>query len=80
MKTRPYRGKLIPVKKGGVNLQLCAQEKTLLKSLLEEKIDTYMTRLEIEKNKVIKRDLTYYQKIYSKLTKKKQCPNCREWI
>lgn len=75
---RPYRGKLVKVKKGGVNVQLCAQEKALLKSLIENWINrnekTCIT------NKILKRDLAYYSKTYSKLTGYKKCPFCGKWV
>jgi len=77
---RPYRGRMIPIKKGGVNIQLCSQEKTLLKSAIELMITNLELSLESKKNSIFKRDLTYYKKIYTKLTKKKICPSCGEWI
>ena len=75
---RNYRGKKIPVKKGGVNIQLCAQERALLKSIVFEWL---LKNEKLSKNnKVIKRDYCYFRKIYGKLSKKKVCPNCGKWI
>lgn len=74
---RPYRGKMIEVKKGGTNIQLCAQEIHLLKDVLWDK----MSSLEkpSKNNRILARDLTYYRKIYGKLTKQSRCVNCGEW-
>lgn len=71
---------MIPVKKGGMNIQLCSQERSLLDDLLFKEIDRIELILEKEKNAILKRDLTYYRKIYSKLTKKRLCSNCGAWI
>jgi hypothetical protein len=77
MKMRAFRGRMVPIK-GGTNIQLCAREIHQLRDLLSDK----MAELEpkAKNNKLYSLDLTYFRRIYSKLTKQWRCVHCGEWV
>ena len=71
----------IPTKKkpkGSITITFNCQEKTLLKHLVFDWLDTNGKNRKT--NRIIQRDYTYYDKIYQKITKKRRCPKCHQFI